>query len=288
VNDRAKALLDKLVRDGVVPDPDKAYTRLRLGYPTWLILEDLDDEELVAVVSRASGVPVLEKPLTSSLLDLHSARRYGPAFLKSQRWAPLIDGRVAIADPLGPLPDKGSAEGIGLCTAPAREIDAALGAAFPAVKGQTEGARRLGQLLLDAGLISEKTLAWALDEQERQGGKLGEILLAHGAVDAAAMTNILSKQLGYPVLQAGETPEPLLPSHKAREWRAVAISRDSREATGGRAKNSWLMRVGGRMREVVVLGQTHPRYARLFRSFTGGNTSCQGASRTPHAACVDR
>jgi cellulose synthase/poly-beta-1,6-N-acetylglucosamine synthase-like glycosyltransferase len=226
----AEPMLEELITEGAISDPDEARRRLRLGYPTWLIFGDLNTKEVSGVLSRASGLPVLEKPLTSDLVDMHFAQLYETTDLTARRWVPLVDGRIAIADPFGPLPDRTSANG--LCIAPAREIYDVLDALSPGEEDRAKGVPRLGELLLNTGQISEKALALALDEQERSGGGLGEILLAHNVVDAPTLTYTLAHQLGLPVLQSGEEPKPLLPASQARAWRAVALSNDSWEAAG--------------------------------------------------------
>jgi hypothetical protein len=58
------------------------------------------------------------------------------------------------------------------------------------------GWRRLGALLVEAGLVSEHDLVEALDEQERSGQRLGEVLVARGLVSAAAVANALAEQRG--------------------------------------------------------------------------------------------
>jgi hypothetical protein len=58
------------------------------------------------------------------------------------------------------------------------------------------GWRRLGAVLVDAGLVGEHDLVEALAEQERSGQRLGEILVARGLVSAAAVANALAEQHG--------------------------------------------------------------------------------------------
>lgn len=240
VNESLEDLLEILIREGMIPDDDKARRRLQLGYPAWLVLEDLGPEGVAAVLSQATSIPLLEGQIKSDdasqqrtaniAVAVKEGHNYGPVILKARRWAPLVDGRVAIADPFGPLPD-GILADRELCIASACEIDRALNAAFPreCESGGRE-ARRLGRLLLGAGYISEKDLAEALDEQARSGGRLDEIFLAHGVVDAAAITRARASKLGYSLPQAGEEPVPLLPVHQARTWRAVPLATGSEEA----------------------------------------------------------
>jgi len=58
------------------------------------------------------------------------------------------------------------------------------------------GWRRLGAVLVEAGLVGEHDLVEALAEQERSGQRLGEILVARGLVSAAAVANALAEQHG--------------------------------------------------------------------------------------------
>jgi hypothetical protein len=56
--------------------------------------------------------------------------------------------------------------------------------------------RRLGTVLVEAGLLSEDDLAEVLVEQERSGELLGQLLVARGLVSAAAVANALAEQHG--------------------------------------------------------------------------------------------
>lgn len=57
---------------------------------------------------------------------------------------------------------------------------------------------RLGELLVDAGLLSQAVLADALDRQKSDKRRLGELLVATGAVTEAQVTQVLSQQLSVP------------------------------------------------------------------------------------------
>jgi glycosyltransferase XagB len=90
---------------------------------------------------------------------------------------------------------------------------------------------RLGDLLLATGALSRRDLSAALDEQKRSGGRLGEILAASGTVPVATVTQALARQLRMDTLRRDDKPVPLLDAEDARAWRAVALSgwrRDSR------------------------------------------------------------
>lgn len=229
LNARTTELLEDLIERGVVPDPERARRRLKLGYPFWLVLEDLGPEQVVSVLSEATGIPPLEFPLRAEHLDIGAIRAREPEVFKARRWAPLVGGEVAIADPFGPLPD-GDLAGRPVRLAPAREIDAALGTAFPVHEEEKMRFRRLGRLLLDEGVITEEDLLLALDEQARSGGRLGEILLAHDAVDAPTLSSVLARRLGLSAAGPSETPQPLLPADLARRWQAVALENPGGEA----------------------------------------------------------
>ncbi len=58
--------------------------------------------------------------------------------------------------------------------------------------------RRLGEILLDAGLITQLQLHAALSEQKKWGGKLGRVLVEMGFVDEESMVLALSRQLSLP------------------------------------------------------------------------------------------
>jgi type IV pilus assembly protein PilB len=60
--------------------------------------------------------------------------------------------------------------------------------------------RRLGEILMDAGLLSDVQLKAALQEQLKWGGKLGRTLVELGFVDEDSMAHALSRQLNLPVV----------------------------------------------------------------------------------------
>jgi type IV pilus assembly protein PilB len=68
--------------------------------------------------------------------------------------------------------------------------------------------RRLGEILMDAGVVSDVQLQAALAEQKRWGGKLGRTLVEMGFVDEESMTVALSRQLQLPQVDLDRTPLP--------------------------------------------------------------------------------
>jgi type IV pilus assembly protein PilB len=68
--------------------------------------------------------------------------------------------------------------------------------------------RRLGELLIDAGLIDDAHLAAALSEQRKWGGRLGRTLVEMGFVQEDAMVHALSDQLALPAVDLHTVESP--------------------------------------------------------------------------------
>ena len=60
--------------------------------------------------------------------------------------------------------------------------------------------RRLGELLIEAGVLDPSQLQAALAEQKKWGGKLGRTVVEMGFVDEDSMVRALSRQLKMPVV----------------------------------------------------------------------------------------
>ena len=89
---------------------------------------------------------------------------------------------------------------------------------------------RIGELLLDASLISDEQLEKALAEQGRTGWKLGSILVSMGFIDENLLATFLSMQTGVPCVSLQNVfPSPavleLLPKTTARRAGAIPIKR---------------------------------------------------------------
>ncbi len=56
--------------------------------------------------------------------------------------------------------------------------------------------KRIGELLIDAGLINEEQLKDALKHQKDNGGKIGEVLVNLGALDVKTFADFLARQPG--------------------------------------------------------------------------------------------
>ncbi len=69
-------------------------------------------------------------------------------------------------------------------------------------------AKALGQLLVNAGSITETVLESALREQERSGRRLGEVLIRRGHTDDRHVARGLAAQLGLSCVEPPLSPHP--------------------------------------------------------------------------------
>jgi hypothetical protein len=86
----------------------------------------------------------------------------------------------------------------------------------------------LGTLIFRAGLVPADQLEDALEEGIKRGRRLGEILIERGLIDEADLARILAGQKGLRFVDLAEThPDPdavaLMAEEKARLYRALAI-----------------------------------------------------------------
>jgi MSHA biogenesis protein MshE len=92
---------------------------------------------------------------------------------------------------------------------------------------------RLGDLLLEKKLISERQLEEALDEQRASGRKLGRVLIDIGAVSEADLHTCLATALNIPYVDLAHIaldPKVVtkLPESHARRHRALVLKEDAR------------------------------------------------------------
>jgi len=95
-------------------------------------------------------------------------------------------------------------------------------------------AKRLGEILLEAGLVGKEQLAAALERQERHGGRIGSNLVATQALGERLVVQALSLQQGLPFVVLGASAIPLsvldgFPVDVARKHSALPIHRDGDE-----------------------------------------------------------
>ncbi len=99
---------------------------------------------------------------------------------------------------------------------------------------------RIGDLLVENGIISEAQLQAALQEQKRSGHKLGNTLVELGYVEESNLLNFLSHQLNIPYIDLREyklNPEVarLLPEVQARRHRVLVLEAGETAALVGMA-----------------------------------------------------
>ncbi|MCA0937949.1 GspE/PulE family protein [Vibrio alginolyticus] len=91
--------------------------------------------------------------------------------------------------------------------------------------------KRLGDLLVEEGIVSEDQIQQALTSQRSTGQKLGDALIDLGIITEKQLLNFLSQQLGLPLIDLGRAPVDadavqLLPEVHARRLRAMVVARN--------------------------------------------------------------
>jgi MSHA biogenesis protein MshE len=99
---------------------------------------------------------------------------------------------------------------------------------------------RLGELLVQAKIISEEQLRVALEEQHRSGRKLGRVLADLGYMAENTLHEQLARHLNVPFVdlrqvQVDREIVKLLPEPLARRYRAIVLQQDARGLLVGMA-----------------------------------------------------
>jgi len=97
---------------------------------------------------------------------------------------------------------------------------------------------RIGDLLVDAGVLSEAQLREALKEQKSSGHRLGRVLTDMGFVDEDALLDLLSKQLAIPYIDLKRFDFQIdvvrrLPETMARRFRAIVLEERGKDLLVG-------------------------------------------------------
>src|ERR671931_344852 len=90
----------------------------------------------------------------------------------------------------------------------------------PPMPGGMRRARKLGEILVDQGLITREQLEQALFEQSRTDQLLGRVLIDLGLVKEGQLMAALAAQVGFKFIDLGDTSvDPsaatLIPEHVA-------------------------------------------------------------------------
>jgi len=146
---------------------------------------------------------------------------------------------------------------------------------------------KIGELLLEAGLIDDFQLQTALGEQRRWGGRLGTALVKLGFVEEPMLMRFLARRLDLPLVQLGEKrPAPdvleLVPADLAEKYHCLPLFQ-KREAgrnvlhlamedpTDLQALDDLSFRVGMPMRPVLVApSELRSALKRLYEPGRGG------------------
>ncbi|MFH1877565.1 MAG: hypothetical protein ABH883_02010 [Candidatus Omnitrophota bacterium] len=87
---------------------------------------------------------------------------------------------------------------------------------------------KLGEILINSGIIGEEQLRGALDFQKREGGILGEILVKLGYVNERDIVQALTEQYGFPYLpleiyEINKEAVKVVPENVARQYSFVPV-----------------------------------------------------------------
>ena len=140
---------------------------------------------------------------------------------------------------------------------------------------------RLGDLLIQAALISQAQLEQALNTQRQSGRRLGRVLVENGWVTEAQIARAVAHQIGAPFVDLsarGVAPEvaALLPELKARRLRALPLEDLRTSVRVAMADPSDLMaydelaRLLRRDVEIAVVAETE-LMAAIDRAYRGGS-----------------
>lgn len=96
--------------------------------------------------------------------------------------------------------------------------------------------KRLGDLLLEVGLITEEQLENALQMQKQSKERLGEIILSLGYVSEENMIEVLEFQLGVPRIELKEesinkAAALTIPVQMAEKYKVIPVSKEGRKLT---------------------------------------------------------
>src|SRR4030043_2418882 len=102
--------------------------------------------------------------------------------------------------------------------------------------GVSKKKQRLGELLVEQGLISTIKLKDALRKQSQVGGQIGSVLVEMGFITIDDLLNFLNKQLGVPsvnLFKVDIAPEllKLMPLEKFKTMKVIPLSIDENSVT---------------------------------------------------------
>ncbi|WP_243032369.1 type IV pilus assembly ATPase PilB [Thermus altitudinis] len=95
----------------------------------------------------------------------------------------------------------------------------------------TIGDKRLGAILLDAGLLTDEELQMALEKHREVGGSLAEVIVDSGLLSERRIAQAIEDHFGIPLVELHTLDIPprvkaLLPAEKAKELQAIPFALD--------------------------------------------------------------
>jgi cellulose synthase/poly-beta-1,6-N-acetylglucosamine synthase-like glycosyltransferase len=188
-------------------------------------------------LARHAGLEFVELDGTTGPEQEHAAQLLGANACAALGVVPLrADAEeivVAVRDPGAPLELAVVAAFTGLRPRPViaapSDLDASVARIFGPAEEPEEQPRRLGELLMTAGLITEIELAEALARQRATGDRLGQVLLSMGAVGERDLARAFARQLALPELDVArfepdETAIRVVPEVLARRHRFAPVA----------------------------------------------------------------
>jgi len=103
---------------------------------------------------------------------------------------------------------------------------------FPPSQGAPKNKQRLGELLIEAGLVTQTQVDMGLREQKKRGGLIGDILVQLGFVAPEVVADFLARDAEAKVVNVNRVVIDkeilqLIPFEIAKRFRAVPLSRDN-------------------------------------------------------------
>ena len=209
-----------LLEQGYVNDADLQKALARHAEVGGRLADVLIDSGVVAekriarAIEEALGIPLVSLLVVNPDPEAVAAIRSQTA-LSSQAFPFAIENgtlRVALVDPLSSMAIEALEDDSGLAIEPYQALrdevmwcianhypDLNLEVRPPSAGQETSG--RIGQRLLDKGLVSESQLEVAIDAQQQTGEPLGSILVAQRVISEEQLYTVLAEQAGVTYLQ---------------------------------------------------------------------------------------
>lgn len=157
--------------------------------------------------------------------------------------------------------------------------------------------KRIGELLIEEGLIEEADLTKALEHQKKHGGKTVDILIGQGSIDTATFVRFLSKRPGIPSIDLANYEVPrelvsLVPRELATKHEIFPIDKMGKVLTLGmvcpldRATIEQLQTVTGfKIRPILCSGED---IRAAIKSYYGREERTAAAAAPEKSGPVDR